>query len=465
MRKSLVFKLFMFTFALSIGFFVFVIGTQTLFFERFYQQMKTRELATQIKRYEEATNLAQELYLEYGIWVTTLDSQGTIADMSGYRITVRPENTEEELEIPLYAMIGEFGAGEALLLSKGEKVVIDAVEKDSHMTVYQLASENGAVSLVNTTLAEKLHGNTADTKYKEVKTVCFQVEIVATDLPSNIDEIPYLFQEQSFLEQIKQFQATLLATEGTKMLQEQSYYMSSNLSEYEVLIKPEIQKGEKKYIFAMISLQPVDEAVAILRQFSLLFFIVILILALVAALVYSKWLAKPLLLANRVTKKMTKLDFSEKLLVRSQDEIGQLAANINYLSDELEQHICYLQKELEREQQLEKTRKKFISNVSHELKTPLAVMKSTISILEDDIAKEKKEYYFSAMENKIDEMNALIMEMLDLAKMESGTYKPELVPFALDKTIITVCEAFRSAMEPVPVYMCQIPFLPGLTFP
>ncbi|MGW6184815.1 HAMP domain-containing sensor histidine kinase, partial [Bacillus mycoides] len=168
--------------------------------------------------------------------------------------------------------------------------------------------------------------------------------------------------------------------------------------------------------------------------------ILVLILIVLVSFYYSKKIAKPLLQINDTTKRIADLDFSEKIPITTKDEIGDLSNSINTLSMTLHSYINQLQQDIEKEKQLENTRKEFISGVSHELKTPLSIMKSCISILEDGVASNKKEYYFKAMSKEVDKMDMLIIDMLELAKFESGTYKMEMDVFHIDEMIDYICE-------------------------
>ncbi|MBJ8154550.1 HAMP domain-containing protein, partial [Bacillus cereus] len=127
--------------------------------------------------------------------------------------------------------------------------------------------------------------------------------------------------------------------------------------------------GATTYIFVMTSLQPVDEAVQMIQDYYMYIIVFVLILVLFTSFYYSKGIAKPLLRINNTTKKMANLDFSEKIPITSKDEIGALSSNINTLSNTLHSHINQLQQDIEKEKQLENTRKEFIAGVSHELKT------------------------------------------------------------------------------------------------
>ena len=71
-------------------------------------------------------------------------------------------------------------------------------------------------------------------------------------------------------------------------------------------------------------------------------------------------------------------------------------------------------------------------------------MKSCISILEDGVASNKKDYYFKAMSKEVDKMDMLIIDMLELAKFESGTYKMEMDVFHIDEMIDYICEQLTS---------------------
>lgn len=150
---------------------------------------------------------------------------------------------------------------------------------------------------------------------------------------------------------------------------------------------------------------------------------------------------------------MANFDFTEKLPVSADDEIGGLSSSINTLSVNLKDRIdrlnvanTKLQQDIERERQLEKTRKEFISGVSHELKTPLSVIRSFAEGIKDGVSKDNN-YYTDVILEETENMNRLIVEMLELAKLESGTYKLEMNTFSLGELVQQVYTKLLFSME------------------
>jgi len=261
--------------------------------------------------------------------------------------------------------------------------------------------------------------------------------ITNLQLPQKTVGANFIYANRVLINRIKQFQVDLITNDKQHYLDSTEImdYKENGVT-YKVIIKPtKDSMGETNYIFALTSLQPVDEAVQMIKDYYVYLIIFVLLLIVLVSFYYSKKIAKPLLQINHTTKKIADLDFSEMIPVTTKDEIGDLSKNINTLSKTLHSYIVQLQQDIEKEKQLENTRKEFIASVSHELKTPLSIMKSCISILEDGVASNKKEHYFQAMAKEIDRMDMLIIDMLELAKFESGTYKLEMDVFFIDEVI------------------------------
>ncbi len=446
MKKSIVFKWFVLTALLFSTMFLFIGITQNYFFEKYYINKKADTLKAYMQEYvslseKEGTEAASiELYQNNHIWITKLDGYGRINDVEDYYIEVKLNNDAQgDLRIPMYAFEGQFSSDVLSSLKVGDEVVMDTVNIADEKIPYLIQTDS--MGVVNLSIANKLHGPNADEAYSHLNTGLLRGRITKAVFPERREYISFPYQESYFLEQVKEFQAGLLADNAKPLQYAEELTTTANFAEYTIIIEPVVENGVTEYIFAMTSLQPVDEAISVIRQFYPYFFGFTLLCVIFLAFIFSKWLAKPLISINRITGKIASMDFSERLPVGSTDEIGQLSQNINHLSRQMEAYIGQLKEELDKERKLEAIRKEFIAGVSHELKTPLAVMKSCLSILKDGIAAEKREHYFQAMEDEIQRTDLLVVNMLDLAKFESGTYRPEMAPFEIDKAITEVCRS------------------------
>ena len=178
------------------------------------------------------------------------------------------------------------------------------------------------------------------------------------------------------------------------------------------------------------SLQPIDEVPSVIVDFLPYLFIVIVLLTFCAALIYSRITAKPLLELNRIAKKMAKMDFSELTKVNGQDELGQLGTSLNQLSINLQQHIAalkttnaQLQNDIERERQIELARREFIAIISHELKSPITVVKGQLEAMLHNIGPFKdRDTYLKRSYDIAEHMEGLVLELLSISELEQPNY-------------------------------------------
>ncbi|MEK5037035.1 HAMP domain-containing sensor histidine kinase [Sporosarcina sp. FSL K6-3457] len=459
MKIGIVSKLFMLTTLLGMLILATIFIGLTMFFKQYYANQKVSDIKTSIQSFEKEylkaeedgsiiQKLEQDFYQENTTWITTLDSVGNIKYANDFSIEVHlissgnKDFSNRVIKIPLYSLIGlEDIERLKFNLEQGSLIMIDGIEEGDTVIPVILTRENGQFTLENKLLSDKLYGKkaTIEPSLKDSLPIYFRGQIKKLHLPlgsvsSNI------YSNRILIERIKQFQVNLLLNENYNSESEMTDYKENDIN-YKIFIKPiKDTTGETIYIFAMTSLQPVDEAVQMLKGYYVYLILFVLLLVVLASFYYSKKIAKPLLQINDMTSKIANLDFSEKIPIVSKDEIGTLSHNINTLSATLNKHIDQLQQDIEKEKRLEHTRKEFISGVSHELKTPLSIMKSCISILEDGVAGHKKDYYFKAMSKEVDKMDMLIVDMLELAKFESGTYKMKMDVFYIDQIIECLCE-------------------------
>ncbi|MCT4661005.1 MAG: HAMP domain-containing histidine kinase [Tissierellales bacterium] len=186
-------------------------------------------------------------------------------------------------------------------------------------------------------------------------------------------------------------------------------------------------------ICVVASLQEIGEAGNVMKRYYPYMILIAAVIITIMAYIYSKIIAKPLIELNKVAMKMARLDFEVYSNINSNDELGTLSKSLNTLSkslkeslDELKFANDELKSDIEKEKKQEQIRREFVANVSHELKTPIGVIKSFTEGIKDGVAGTKKDYYLDVIIEEADEMNALVLEMIELSRLESDNLKLKL---------------------------------------
>lgn len=221
-------------------------------------------------------------------------------------------------------------------------------------------------------------------------------------------------------------------------------------SKYELNTLAYVTTGENnEYIIGITSLEQVTEASGISLQLNLYFAIISVVILTFISVIYSNTISKPLVKINRIAKKIAKLDFKEKCVVERNDEIGSLSESINVMSSNLEEALMSLRRanvklkeDIEKERQLEKMRKEFIADVSHELKTPIALIKGYAEGIQDEVL--DKEEAVKIIIDESDKMTKLVMDMINLSQLENGTFKMKKERFNLSETIKAVADKSKA---------------------
>ncbi|MED2870781.1 HAMP domain-containing sensor histidine kinase [Bacillus thuringiensis] len=488
MRKGIVLKLFTLTTALCMLILATIFIGQTIFFKQYYANRKVEDIKVNLNSFEKnylnytgnvegIQKLEQDFLRENNTWITTLDKNGNLKHADDFYFEVTIDRRQQKsfgqqiFKIPLGNLVNieeiDNKLSEQFL---GQEIYFSGVRKEASFIPFSfsLSKQNlsGSNKPLEKAFQEKIKldeekKRAAGEQLAKEKKPAVQEEaaqelgvyiggrVTKVQLPDVNGPVNPIYKNSIFLDNIKGFQTDLLLKESNKIrYTTQTMDYEKNDIKYKLLIKPIKEKdGSVTYIYAMASLQPVDEAVQMVQDYYIYIIAFVVVLIFLASFYYSKQIAKPLLKINDTTKKIAQLDFTEKIPITSKDEIGDLSKNINILSNKLNSHIGQLEHDIEKERKLENTRKEFISGVSHELKTPLSIMKSCIFILKDGVAEHKKDYYFQAMEREVDKMDTLILDMLELAKFESGTYKMKKDSFYIDTVIEDICEHLSVEIE------------------
>ncbi|GED60739.1 ATP-binding protein [Brevibacillus formosus] len=469
MRTSIVLKLFLLTTGLCLFVIASIFIGQTVFFEQYYVHQKVEKVkeALQSYRQNELTHAGasqdevrkeQEFYQKTNAWFARLDDRGHLKYSDDFEMEVRLEYTEDtpalsgkSIVVPLYTVmdVEDVTADNPFLdtyVKVGQQIAMEGIMIDNQWfaqrigrSVSNLREED---QLENQQLVKKEYEVVprfkSGTEYHErYPSVLMRGTITQVRTPQGADVSRYT--NRLFLERVKAFQADLLYGDVVEQTSTITDFKENDM-EYKIFVERVTdQTGKPAYLFAMTSLQPVNEAAEVMKSYYGYIIAGTLLLVLLASFYYSRRIAAPLLRMDDMTQKMAKLDFSEKIPIKTEDEIGSLSRNINRLSDMLHAHIVQLEQDIEKEKRLEQTRKEFIAGVSHELRTPLSVMESCLYILKDKADSPKRDYYFAAMEDEVKKMNLLVTDMLELAKYESGTYRMQMDAFRIDVLLEQIC--------------------------
>lgn len=208
------------------------------------------------------------------------------------------------------------------------------------------------------------------------------------------------------------------------------------------------------HIEITVQKDPIQENASIATRVTTMLTVCALLLGLVFISGYSKRFTKPLIEMSRVTTRLANLDFSEKCNVTRNDEIGALADNINSVSDslnnalsELREKNTQLMEDIEKERRIEKMRSDFISSASHELKTPIAVIRGYAEGLKMNIDRENDSAaeYCDIIMHEADRMNVLVLNMLEQSLYSSGAKSPDMKEFSVNRFI----EDFLKTAAPI----------------
>lgn len=195
-----------------------------------------------------------------------------------------------------------------------------------------------------------------------------------------------------------------------------------------ILLSSTLDNGYLLYI--RIPISSIQESVKISNNFLYLMAGFAILIAAVIVSYVSRKFTDPILELNDIAKKMSNLDFSHKYRIKDvDDEINNLGRSINVMSDKLERTInqlrnsnIELEKDIEEKSKIDEMRKSFISDVSHELKTPIALIQGYSEGLLENVNTddESRKFYAEVILDETNKMDKLVKQLLELMKLEYG---------------------------------------------
>lgn len=456
---------------------------QTLFLEKFYIYSKKssiskemselsqriinlpiEEINKELRRFSQRSGVTTGIFNVVGIPLYGLDSQNGLIEVETNEGMIYTINISQFLENEKF--INRLKQGERVsfktfsILNEGDII---------YPTTIQIGEESfEAISAISTTIeAKSIDVKSIDGKQERNQVV--PAEPITTSYIRLDEERPMIqeveisgkikevyipgeevfgtgYRENKMIEEVNSFlyEAVLsgktLAV-GVPILYEKidSYVGIRNI----ISVVPIVLEEQVNFLVSMTFLEQVEEAINIMNQYTFIIYFLALLVAVGLAYWYAKKLTKPLIMLKDVTATITQLDFSKQCEVDSEDEIGELATNINEMSTKLKETLHKLQEDMAFKEKLSEQRKQFIVDVSHELKTPLTVLKATCEGYRDQIYTCYNEEPIHNMLIQIDRMSELVQELLMIVRIEQEeNVKKEM--FDLSSSFLKVYSQYKT---------------------
>lgn len=210
-------------------------------------------------------------------------------------------------------------------------------------------------------------------------------------------------------------------------------------------------------LYIRIPISSIQESVRISNNLLILIGGISVILAGIIASFISRKFTEPITELNNIATNMSKLDFSKKYIEKdTDDEINNLGKSINVMSNKLETTIkqlretnVELEKDIEEKSKIDEMRKQFISDVSHELKTPIALIQGYAEGLLENVNtdEESRKFYAEVILDETNKMDILVIQLLELMKLEYGKREFNNTKFNIAELINEVIRRCKVMLE------------------
>ena len=211
-------------------------------------------------------------------------------------------------------------------------------------------------------------------------------------------------------------------------------------------------------LYMRTALESIRESAQITNTFFRYVSGAILLVSILFVLLLSKQLVKPIESLMHLSKDMTNMRFEAKYQPGNYTpkEIDELGLSMNQMSTALEGTIAQLksanlqlESDIQKKQQIDEMRKEFIANVSHELKTPLALIQGYAEGLEEGVSDdpESRQFYCEVIRDEADKMNTMVKKLLTLTQLEFGDEPVDMKRFDLNELVSGVLASIQVLLE------------------
>ncbi len=465
-RRGITFKLFVMTVVFFLCFYGMVILSQLLFFDSFYQKQKENRVEKHLKGFGSSytseswgtSRTSQELVrfmLRNKTQMVIMKLDGKIKSEDLFHMKVMNEDGQI-MGVPLSLFINQYG----------DEFRAANIKLNDQLTIHgeRLFDEVSSTDLIYPTSMNKQGVATIgdDTEGGGTRFSGIVTEIVLPELKVWNPRQGILFEaleewfplSQSQVEQLK----------GLQMMKEEWTAPWSGIRNSVMILPVQQRNGEIDLLFTVTSLQEVKDSNDALRWFFLYLGIGGFVFILILSHFFSKMVARPLIKLNNIAKRMVSLDFTGHTSIRQKDELGSLSNSMFTLSQSLDSTLRELREanqqlveDMERKQRMETMQQDFFANASHELKTPLSIIKGFAEGLEDGVSADKQDHYIKVIIEESDKMGFFVNDMLDLFRLESGTTKLRKTSFMLSELTEKVADRLIHFLKDKQLQVMVIP--------
>lgn len=447
-RRKMAIQLFIITFAVIAVMISALLIIQSVYFESFYLSWKTDKLQRELSKFAKTVSeselsyidylkLKQNFMLENNANVNTLLENGNSLeqklkkDQKWYSVTIKYENGMNKKVILSEHDIFNYLSGKSI--NVGEKYYINAEDIDG---VYQYCYELFDIEAYDQIIID-------DESIQD---------FITFDATMGLDKVEIVNIEDATEEERLRY--SIIVMNGDVVIGAAysgvvadtivySFYTDQQIS---LNKKVESIDGEVIHFYLTASLQPIDEATMAITSYYPWFFLVAVVTALIVAFLYALRVSGPIKRISKAAEMMSEGNLDTRITSSFKNEIGVLADSLNQLSQNLSNSLGELEtanekllEDIAQKEHDERVRREFTANVSHDLKTPLGVMRCYAELLRDNIEPDKNNEYIEVLLLEIEKMNRMVLQMLQLAKTESGDAK-------LDKSTFSIKEMMQETV-------------------
>jgi len=199
------------------------------------------------------------------------------------------------------------------------------------------------------------------------------------------------------------------------------------------------------------SFQPAYRVLNIISTLQRQILIAIFFVSIAVSIIFSRYLARPIVQLSEESKKLRELEFDESLKIKRRDEIGNLSSNLNYMSyklkntlDDLQDVNDKLKREMEREREQERQRRNLFTSISHELKTPITILKGEVGGMIDQVGDYKdRDAYLESTYGWIETLEKLVSEILTISRLEGEKMRLDLRTTDISALLTDICHTHQ----------------------